>query len=75
MKPVRVIWNDSAGITGWHKKKHMRRHGPKWITSVGFLVRDNRRTVVICQSDNRSGFLADGLAIPRRMVKSVKVLR
>jgi len=76
VKIVEVSWLDTLSDTGWFGKS--RRLDPKDMLqhSIGYLIENTTKQVVICQS--RSEILdnyAERLQIPKCAVKKVKIIR
>jgi hypothetical protein len=76
---VEVEWVDPGGINGWHDPS---QNDEAWervlepIRSLGFLVEDSDRGVVIVNGYGRGGESYDNSTIiPRPVVRSVTRLR
>lgn len=73
---VEVEWLDSRAFAGWaHPEEHLERSRPSRCRSVGYLLLKDRERIVLAQScSDDSGNVADPLAIPRGMVKAIRVI-
>ena len=73
---VEVEWIDSGGREGWHDLQFaldsLDRFG---CISVGYLIADDERGVVIAQGTGELGTILSSMAIPRACVVAVHRLR
>jgi hypothetical protein len=73
---VRVTWEDSCASGTWRKLEDALEHcQPATCTSVGYLLRDDERDVLLAQSEDSMGSVTDFISIPRSAVREMKVLR
>ena len=73
--PVEVDWVDSYALTGWCTEKDVESTHADNCLSVGYMVRKDRKEVVLASgqsvdSENRQHLIA----IPRCCVKSIRKL-
>lgn len=68
---VEVYWIDSFATHGWSAPVEGYHPGTLW-TSVGYLLRNSRREVVICQSKDPWGKTGENLTIPRSCVRWIR---
>ena len=70
-KIVHIEWVDSATHSGWHNTAHDPR-GVAHCQSVGMVVRDNEKEIVIVQSwsdDETVAKVGESIAIPKAAVR------
>lgn len=72
-KIVRVTWTDSCADFGWRKLASVEPDQFSTIDSVGWLVRDDKRSITITTSVSSVGSCMDPLVIPK--VAIVKLRR
>ena len=72
MKVVEVHWIDAVFRDESVTAKTARAYRPQKTTSVGLLVEQNDRVVVICQSVDVSKELSEVLTIPSAIVTDVR---
>lgn len=71
-KVVVIIWDDAESSDGWEEAPEELE--PKLATSVGFLVRQTEKYVLIAQSyDN--GHTNGRFQIPKGMIKEIKEIK
>ena len=81
MKPVRVRWYDSIGMSGWNKSKDVddfAKDRSEIMESVGFLYKKNRDCVILVQSIHafeENTNLGEPLKIPKVSVISIDNLK
>jgi hypothetical protein len=80
MKRVQVQWIDSVSDDGWINREDAITRAAKEdildCTSVGFLLDETDRYVLLALSHMRDGDLVQGcLQIPREAVREIKELR
>lgn len=73
MKIVRVTWGDAANGAGWRSLKDIAKERPLMIESVGFLVKRNKRRIVLAHSVGGDDGLGSTV-IPAAWVKRVDIL-
>ena len=72
---VRVTWVDSCSNHRWREMAEARADVPMECQSVGFLVANSARAVVLIQSVNESGHAGASWIIPKSCVRRVEKLR
>jgi hypothetical protein len=77
LQMVRVEWVDSCSDEGWFKINSLRAKEPtvSHCTTVGFLLKKDRDKVCIVQNMSDTGSVGDLMAIPRRAVNKLTILR
>lgn len=79
MKLVKIIWNDSYGVSsGWQDIESYKAN-ELWIESVGFVIEENEKTVALAHNYAKATELtpeqANGImVIPRCCIISISVL-
>jgi hypothetical protein len=74
-KRVSVIWHDAASHSmGWAPRRAAASYSPYVVESIGWLLRNDRKAVVVAQTKHGEQF-SDTIDIPRGMVRKVKTLR
>jgi hypothetical protein len=74
-KIVAVMWRDAqTGPDGWIPIGEVRTYGLSTCVTAGFLVRQDRKRLIIAQSLSENGRLNGTIMIPARSVVKVKVL-
>jgi hypothetical protein len=72
---VEVLWDDATELKDWKEEHEEEDLKPCLILSVGFLVKQTKSHVVICQDLSYDGMRNGRSQIPRGMVKQIKVLQ
>lgn len=72
MKLVRVVWEDAGSDARWSYKKDLPLVR---CETVGWLVKNGGRRVVVAGERNASGHWSNKTAIPRTCVVSVTELK
>lgn len=62
-----VVWRDSCAATGWEDRETARRSECSVITTVGFLLADEKDRLVVSGSTSSYGALG-ALTIPRESI-------
>ena len=74
MKKVEIKWGDSKGITSdWEFKDDIEPMEPAPVSSVGYLLDDNKEYKTIAQSDGGSQVLGR-MTIPVCCIKKITLL-
>lgn len=76
-KPVLIVWRDSFSIFGWNAKgdsEEFLNSDPPLMESVGFLIQENKVSVVIAESVNENQY-GNLLKIPAENIVEVIKLR
>ena len=71
---VAVEWVDSAFTAGWRVSSDAVPTFSHCKT-VGYLVEHSKRQIVIAMNVNDDGGYGDSMAIPRRVVRTVKKVK
>jgi len=79
-KPVLIEWNDACFNAGYYDKQERERFEPTLTRTIGFLVKSDRKSVVVCQDRfyDEKNRLSDERhigTIPRKMIKRITYLR
>lgn len=72
VKPVLVEWIDSMGKAGWvyeHEEADTR------CTSVGHLVKSDKKSVILALNTAMVGSYGDLITIPRSAVRRIRKLK
>jgi hypothetical protein len=64
MKLVAIEWIDSCHLPGWVGKEEAEEAGISECTSVGLIIRKDKKEVVIAQSYSDTGNYAEITSIP-----------
>ncbi len=73
MKIVRVFWIDSNARPGWHGMDC--DVSPSECSTVGYLLRSNRKNVTLCMSKSDQGNIGDIVSIPHCTVRRIETLK
>ncbi len=71
---VKVEWCDATADGGWKTFDSMRKEDPVEVTSIGYMIRNDKHRVQVVQSVCSNGKVAESLTIPKGWIKSVKVV-
>ena len=74
-KLVRVDWDDACSNEPWRKAECLYRAECLQIQSVGFVLRSDKKEMVIAQSLSETANVANTIAIPRGCIRKVRLLR
>lgn len=74
MKVVYIEWEDSFGGGNWMTKKQANLPVAKCVT-VGFVVKETKRKIVISSHECDNGDVHGSMAIPKSCIKSIKELK
>ncbi len=70
---VKVDWIDSCTEHGWQRASK-NSGGLIRCTSVGYIVRKNKREITLAQSKSSMGNVGELISIPMTCVKEIKTL-
>lgn len=70
---ILVVWKDAKGgdLSGWRPISSMGRLKPETITSVGWLVKEDKEAIVVCPHVAHDGEGDGEIAIPRDWVQRI----
>ena len=76
MKLLIVDWYDTESKPEWTEKDDTKKWGNKYceIRSVGFLIDDNKKCLVLCAMYNDNDF-GDIHKIPKGCIKKIKHIK
>lgn len=74
MRLVEVKWVDSALNIGW-KSEYSKETSISQCKTVGYLIKKNKKQLVIAMNINDSGGYSEAMAIPIGCVKSIKKVK
>lgn len=83
-KFVKVIWHDIAGISGddngaWMSKKFLEKKGQELFdseyVSVGTIIADTKKYIVIAATADGDESFADASMIPKSVIISITPLK
>lgn len=77
-KMVRIEWDDASYNSGYYNKDKPQDYMPVPTSTVGHLVKSNRKTIIVSQDRFYKGGKIDddrylGI-IPKKMIKRITVL-
>lgn len=76
MREIRLIkWVDSCASSGWTHPEDVERHGPSMCTTVGFVLREDDKMLVVTTSIDQHDNAMDPLAIPKVAVTLQRTIR
>lgn len=66
-----VEWDDPAGFLGWVNKKEAGSKKPGRVVSVGFLVKETKKKIVLAGDSMDGGKEFNGInVIPKKAIKN-----
>ena len=71
---VHLTWRDAAGNNSWHSLEEAKAAAPVNIHTVGWLVKEDKRTVTIVGSYCRDGGVHNRDTIPKANITSKRIL-
>lgn len=71
---VEVVWKDSCSLGGWGQAPGDRDHTPADCTTMGYLLKRDRKQVVVAQNRGPSKF-GEVMVIPSECVRGVRRLK
>ena len=75
MKPVKIKWRDSVTLQGWRFAEDMKDFNCPVITTIGYVVTETKKDVVVAMSKGRNDDFCNWTSIPTNMIVSRKVLK
>lgn len=73
-KAIRVAWHDAKAAGGWKSINERTKEQPVLIHSVGYLLHEDAKKLVLAQNLADTGSYADTIVIPVGWIKSRKYL-
>lgn len=71
-RPVLVTWRDATQFAeGWVPVAETKKYEPSLVRTVGFIVRRDRRYLVLAQSVANDGDVIGVFMIPRGFIERV----
>ena len=70
-RPCEVSWTDAQGVGGWHHHEVAASSKPLVVKSIGYMVTNSRKHIVIAQSMDGFDGVGDFLVIPRACLVKV----
>ncbi len=67
-----VEWDDSCTTFGWQPPE---AKGTSRITSIGLLVKEDEREIILSTSRSEHGRVLDQVAIPRSAIRSMRKVK
>lgn len=75
-KIIEVIWFDAVSIDSWHVVEDLKQDEPAEIYSVGYLIHETKNKITMALNlDSQNDKASCTMVIPKKWIKSVKVLR
>ena len=71
---VEVEWDDIAGGSNWDDTSKDYTNDIIHCKTVGYLLKSNRKTIVVASTISEKDRCCDRTVIPRNVVKSIKRL-
>lgn len=71
---LEVIWRDTSSWGDWHETNH-KDDEPIECVTVGYVVRETKRDLVLAQTFSRGGKVTNTMAIPKSTITSKKRFR
>lgn len=71
---VRVDWEDASSEQVWRSNKLFRVERLQ-VQSVGFVIRSDKKEMVLAQSLSEVDNMAGTIAIPKGCIRKVRLLR
>lgn len=72
---VSVIWEDASHNNTWHTIEDAMNMKPYIVTTLGHLLKRDKKCVVVTQSISDRNTISDTMRVPVGMIRSVKVLK
>ena len=75
LRLVEVEWVDASISGGWGvRKEYLAIRGIKQCRTAGYLLRSNRKEIMVVQSQTEHDGVADSISIPRPSVQKIRYL-
>lgn len=76
LKKAEVEWLDSSSNHRWGEvEEYIELSGPSLCRSIGYVLVNDERRVVLAQSHSAFQHVADTIAIPREVVRKFRWIR
>ena len=75
MQIVKIEWEDSCAITGWHNQGKFEDYDVSPCRTVGYLLGKDKKKITVLQSISNSPSFCEALTIPRGNVKKITYLK
>ena len=72
LKKIEITWIDSTWIGGWSNGDRCKKYGVSNCRSVGYLVRKDKKEILIGQSYDDNGNIGNITVVPISQVKGIK---
>ena len=72
---VEVLWHDACTRGRWAPKEEYLEQEVLPIATTGYLLKRNKRSIVIIQSQAQNETCSDSITIPLGWIKKITVLR
>jgi len=72
---VRIDWEDASSDQIWRSVNKLFRAERLQVQSVGFVIRSDKKEMVLAQSLSEVDNMAGTIAIPRGCIRKVRLLR
>lgn len=73
-KIVLISWRDASSRSMWGSREEYLEHEPMEILTVGFLLKQDKKSITVVASQAEDSDLHQAIAIPRDWVTKIKVL-
>ena len=72
MRVVQVDWVDASSQDRWRGKDKLYESELLEVRSIGFVIRSNRKEVVLAQSRSELDNVCNTIAIPRYSIRKIR---
>ena len=73
-KIVLVSWRDATSQSKWNSKENYLAAEPSEILTVGFLLKQDKKTITVIMSQAEDDEMCASLSIPKDWCSKIKVL-
>lgn len=70
-----LTWLDSCTNIGWHSISDVSNFRTSEVTSVGWIIREDKHSLTISTSITENGNAADALTIPKAAIVKINKLK
>jgi len=74
-KPVIVEWEDASSNSGFYDSKDPATYDTVYCQSIGYIIRKDKRQLVLASEKFTNGDLRHIHSIPRKMIKKITPLK